>query len=643
MRSNKRIFFASHACYLDDNGPSVTGRALMRLLKSRGNDVEVLCGPDLNVAPGFDSCRWLTGRDWDAKAGEGFATRSDGLRAEVPPHCTLADCGVPVAVHRWPPRPGAGTDAAEIAEFLRLLEMLLDRSRPDAIITPGGCALAGEILARGRARNLTTIQFLHDLHHEEVTPARFVDETIAFSQFAADYYYDAFDMPCIVTSSPIEVDRVLANINSHNYVTFVDPIPKNGVWFFARIVDELGRRRPDIPLLIVEGRGTENSLAESGLDLRLHGNLSVMSPPRDPRDFWRKTRICVLPTLSWDGHCDALAGAMTNGIPIISSNRGSLPEILGDSGVQLTIPDHLTPATRKLPTPEEVVPWVESIIRIWDDEKFALEQSERITAQGRRGLPNDGDATSSSRIQDIFRGTRSVDDLARRRERAVILVPHLNGIDWECEQGLRQLEDGGVKVVRRGGSSAIDVARNVLASDAIHDGFDSAMFIDADIGFDPVDVFRLIARPEPVICGVYAKKGQRGFASHFGDGISEVIFGHRGEGPYPLRYAATGFLRIKTSVLRRMISELSLPLCNTKWGRGIWPFFMPLIVPHDEDGMHYLGEDWAFSRRLELIHVTPLADTSIRLWHWGRHAYGWEDAGADRTHYRTYRYRLPPA
>ena len=37
------------------------------------------------------------------------------------------------------------------------------------------------------------------------------------------------------------------------------------------------------------------------------------------------------------------------------------------------------------------------------------------------------------------------------RMRSVVLMPYLNGIDWECEQGLRELEGHGVRVVRRGG------------------------------------------------------------------------------------------------------------------------------------------------------------------------------------------------
>jgi hypothetical protein len=52
---------------------------------------------------------------------------------------------------------------------------------------------------------------------------------------------------------------------------------------------------------------------------------------------------------------------------------------------------------------------------------------------------------------------------------SVVLTPHLNGIEPECEKALQQLEQSGVRVVRRGGSSQIDVARNEMLSDALHD------------------------------------------------------------------------------------------------------------------------------------------------------------------------------
>jgi hypothetical protein len=229
------------------------------------------------------------------------------------------------------------------------------------------------------------------------------------------------------------------------------------------------------------------------------------------------------------------------------------------------------------------------------------------------------------------------------RTQAVVLVPHMNGIDAECDQALQQLERAGVRVVRRGGCSAIDVARNEMISDALHDGADAMLFIDSDIGFEPADALRLLARPELVVSGVYAKKGVRALASEFAPGVKEVLFGPDAAGLYPLRYAATGFLRIRADVLRRMIEVLKLPLCNTLWGRGVWPFFLPLIVPQGPGKLHYLGEDWAFSYRLNQIGVTPLADTSIRLWHWGRYSYSWEDAGGPINRFRSYSYRFSKA
>jgi hypothetical protein len=46
------------------------------------------------------------------------------------------------------------------------------------------------------------------------------------------------------------------------YVTFINPQPSKGMTVFARIAVVLNGRRPDIPLLVVEGRS-----GQSGLDL----------------------------------------------------------------------------------------------------------------------------------------------------------------------------------------------------------------------------------------------------------------------------------------------------------------------------------------------------------------------------------------
>lgn len=204
----------------------------------------------------------------------------------------------------------------------------------------------------------------------------------------------------------------------------------------------------------------------------------------------------------------------------------------------------------------------------------------------------------------------------------VVLVPHLNGIERECEDSLRRLQD--VKIYRKGGCSAIDLARSEMISRTLQDGFESMLFVDADISFNPADALKLFESSEPVISGVYAKKSKPEIASVFE--ANEVPFGPHVKELYPLRYAAAGFLRIKATVLTKMVEELKLPLCNTQWGQGFWPFFLPLILPQPDGKFHYLSEDWAFSERLRQIGIKPMADTSIELLHWGRHGFSWGDA-----------------
>lgn len=222
----------------------------------------------------------------------------------------------------------------------------------------------------------------------------------------------------------------------------------------------------------------------------------------------------------------------------------------------------------------------------------------------------------------------------------VILVPALERIEPECERSLVELAKRGYVVRRMSGHSAIDVARSIMASEALADGFDELMWIDSDVAFSPDDFERLRAHDVPIVCGIYPKKGQRELACHAAPGTKEIVFGEGG-GIIPLRFAATGFLHTRREVYERMVERLSLPRCNVRFGSGFYPYFLPMVLsePSAERGTDhwYLGEDYAFCERARQSGFDILADTTIRLSHIGRYAFCWEDAGGDRTRYRTYR------
>ena len=189
-----------------------------------------------------------------------------------------------------------------------------------------------------------------------------------------------------VVQTPLQrtTDNEQLTTGGSRFVTFINPQPDKGVAVFARIAVELGRRRPDIPLLVVEGRGTSDALAGLPGDLSGLTNLNRMANTPDPRDFYGVSRVVLMPSLWRESLGRVAIEAMANGIPVLASDRGALPETLGDAGFVFTIPERCTPASGVVPTAREVAPWVAVIERLWDDPEFEAEHRRRALAEGKR-------------------------------------------------------------------------------------------------------------------------------------------------------------------------------------------------------------------------------------------------------------------
>ena len=143
----------------------------------------------------------------------------------------------------------------------------------------------------------------------------------------------------------------------------------------------------------------------------------------------------------------------------------------------------------------------------------------------------------------------------------------------------------------------------------------------------------------------------------------------KGGGLVELLYCGTGFMHVRREVYTAIKQKLALPMCNAKFGRPMVPFFMPMIVNDSrsllprgtiaaaaqgngaqqagadssipaERTYWYLGDDYAFCERARQCGYKIMADTSIRLWHIGEYAYGWEDAGLDRPRHDSFHFLI---
>jgi len=202
--------------------------------------------------------------------------------------------------------------------------------------------------------------------------------------------------------------------------------------------------------------------------------------------------------------------------------------------------------------------------------------------------------------------------------------------------------------------SLIPRARNTLCAyflRGMNDGrgphFTHLLFVDADIGFAPQAVLRLLAFNEPVCCGAYPCK-----IMDFAQGVRAASRLYAGADPAQvpmhqlcLKYAvnfssgpgdkpravrdgflesldgATGFMCIQRQALERIIDDRgdSIKYVNDLTGMDalndhMYDFFQCFIDP---DSRRYLSEDYGFCRRWQQLGGKIWIDLTSRLTHTG--------------------------
>ncbi len=363
-----RVLFASYHCYLDPaSGAALSTRDMLEMLAARGWPVRVFCGPKLDGGPSERVEQIVS--DLQVPMERKTATED----SETVLHCTVN--GVETSVYC--PARRDGLTNQETQRFLALYERLLDRWQPDVLVTYGGLPIHPLLMHAAKRRGIRVVFSLRNFAYTEARLFQPADAILVPSQFSADHYLQHLGLDCTPIPSPIIWSRVKCQPDlTQRFVTFINPQLTKGVQVFARIAVELAKRRPEIPLLVVEGRGQADQLAKLDIDLSGCTNLHRMANTPDPRDFYRVSHLLLMPSLWNESFGRIPVEAIINGIPVLASDRGALPEVIGETNSLISLPAKYTQRSREIPTAEEVLPWITKILELWDNENLYQERSQ---------------------------------------------------------------------------------------------------------------------------------------------------------------------------------------------------------------------------------------------------------------------------
>ena len=393
----RTVAFASPHCLIDfTSGAAIAAMQSLRFLNSLGFRCRVFCASHIDGPKGTPFDEQLANQKIPHKT-------ADAMIGSYRARMTVTGQGdVPVVVFQSASTHGWWSSEAEAKAFLGAFEMFLDKHRPEVLITYGGSPITKNLTKLAKGRDIPIVFWLCDFGYDDLEPFKTVDYVVVPSEFSRQHYWEKLGLACHVLPNVIDPRRVKAAEPKPTYVTFVNPERNKGVFVFVRIAEQLARRRPDIPILVVEGRSQSQSIQQTGLDLSWAQNLNKMLNTPDPRTFYGLTKLLLMPSLWKESFGLVAAEAMLNGIPVLASDRGALPEIVGDAGFLFRIPDRYTPDASTIPTAQEVEPWVETIIRLWDDPNLYHHWSQAAHLRAERWLPDQLAPTYKQFFSTIF-------------------------------------------------------------------------------------------------------------------------------------------------------------------------------------------------------------------------------------------------
>lgn len=319
-------------------------RLLLSLVKDHGADCLAVGAGDYEVSP------------WPLPPPAEHAAL--GIRAISPTPLDEADgaiaidCGYPICL---------------LPDFPRALARLLDERRPDIVWSQ--LEGAHDVLGAARKRGIAGLLYVHDAEGDPRALRATADlgcHVVCSSAFLAREVSRVIGRPARVVYPAS--DWYFGTVGDpHGFVTMVNPHAVKGLETFLEIARRMRKQR-----FLLQESWKLGDAALVALRERLAALPNVMFQHRvsDMRQVYARTRLLLVPSVWEEGFGMVAVEAQSCGIPVIASNRGGLPESVGEGGV-------LVDDFRNVDT------WVVAIEAMLNDEAAYRELAARALAYAR--------------------------------------------------------------------------------------------------------------------------------------------------------------------------------------------------------------------------------------------------------------------
>ena len=369
-------------------------RSILKSMAKRGHEVKVL-GTTV-----FDDLKGTTilKPHWDTlqgiESGQSFEVNDDPIR-----HILV----------KTESTDRSKVNSEELVKWTIRYRQELKYFQPDIVFFYGG-GPGDFIPAEARSLGIPRAAYVVNGSYHSKRWARDVTTFITDTNSTAQLYQHRLNINPFVAGKFIEQDKISERRTPKNLL-FVNPNLAKGGGVLIMLARELEKLLPDFKIDVVLSRGNWEALLGSvnqatGFPISDHpGNIILHENLADMRGVYANAKFLFVPSLWWESGARVIAEAQLNSVPVIATNYGGNPEMVGRGGILFDLPNtcHQEPFL-EMPS-WDIVTAIAKQIKFYqdNDDKYAALSAQAINHAREKYLIGDNAAKLERHFIEVIR------------------------------------------------------------------------------------------------------------------------------------------------------------------------------------------------------------------------------------------------
>jgi glycosyltransferase involved in cell wall biosynthesis len=271
--------------------------------------------------------------------------------------------------------------------YINLFRAELAHRRPDMVFLWGGLILERTIMREAKDAGIPVVFYLVNEGYKDKEVFKDVSVIITDTQATAKLYKERHNLDCQAVGKFIDTAEVIPKVPRRpDFITFINPSFEKGVSVFMPLAKLAAKVCPEVKFLVVQSRGRwPDAMQVLKFVPEDFPNVTVIGHQTDMRPVYASTKALLLPSLWHESGARVIAEAQLNGIPVLASNTGGSAELIDIGGKIFDIPEEVRKKRGEVViTEEDLQPWIEEIKRIWNDQEYYNNLSEKVMQIGQK-------------------------------------------------------------------------------------------------------------------------------------------------------------------------------------------------------------------------------------------------------------------